>query len=253
MLGKVLLTALIILVIYYYFQWLKRSPNAPSRQTMVRYGLGAAVVVLVLLAATGRLHWLFAVIGSLLVAAQRLLPLMRFAPLVHRLYGQYNAARSPSGSPGGQSRVRTTFLLMTLDHETGNLDGEVLAGRFKGHRLKQLSLNQVLELRSECAGADRESLDLLDAYLDREFGDGWRERAGAAPGDGASGSAPNPQSGMTSAEAYEILGLEPGAERAQIIDAHRRLIQRLHPDRGGSAYLASAINRAKDLLLANSA
>ncbi len=54
---------------------------------------------------------------------------------------------------------------------------------------------------------------------------------------------------MTRTEALAILGLEEGAERAAIVQAHRQLMQRLHPDRGGNHYLASQLNRAKALLL----
>lgn len=54
---------------------------------------------------------------------------------------------------------------------------------------------------------------------------------------------------MTYDDALQILGLEPGATRDAIVDAHRRLIQKLHPDRGGSDYLASQINQARKVLL----
>jgi len=54
---------------------------------------------------------------------------------------------------------------------------------------------------------------------------------------------------MTVAEALEVLGLKPGASRDDIILAHRKLIARLHPDKGGSDYLAAQINLAKKVLL----
>ena len=97
-------------------------------------------------------------------------------------------------------------------------------------------------------GGDFESRQLLEAYLDSRF-PVWRknakadhrQRLGGAPGTGP----------MTKEEAYKVLGLEAGAAAADVRKAHRRLMQRLHPDIGGSSVLAARINEAKDVLLSN--
>ena len=153
----------------------------------------------------------------------------------------------PQRAPPGRSTVRTAALEMVLDHETGRLDGLVLAGRYEQKQLASLGLGALLELYSELY-SDSESRQLLETYLDSRF-PVWRENAqaggghrhGVAPGSGA----------MTKEEAYQILGLEAGATPADVRKAHRRLMQRLHPDVGGSSFLAARINEAKDILLTN--
>jgi hypothetical protein len=66
---------------------------------------------------------------------------------------------------------------------------------------------------------------------------------------GSAESAATSSATMTDTEALEILGLEAGCSRQAVLDAHRRLIHKLHPDRGGSDYLAAKINQARDILL----
>jgi hypothetical protein len=139
--------------------------------------------------------------------------------------------------------VETQFLRMTLDHDTGEMTGLVLAGRFAGLAFDELSQDQLQLLLSDFAGEDDESAALLRAYLDRTYGTDWQEPLrGDRTTDGLSGE-------MTRRDAYAILGLEEGASDEQIIAAHGRLIQRLHPDRGGSTFLAAKINQARELLL----
>ena len=134
---------------------------------------------------------------------------------------------------------------MELDHDSGLLEGSVLAGRFEGSRLGQLELEDLLALGRELSD-DPESTQLLEAYLDGRF-PVWRENVETDTRD-RQRSAPAPGA-MTKQEAYEILGLEAGASAAEIRKAHRRLMQRLHPDLGGTSFLAARINEAKDVLL----
>jgi DnaJ-like protein len=146
-------------------------------------------------------------------------------------------------TPGQVSRVRTAFLEMELDHDTGAMRGRVLAGRHEGAQFDALDVSALTGLLGEI---DEESRALLAAYLDRRDS-GWRENAdlGAAAGHG-----PAPRGGpMTQEEAYQVLGLQAGASAAEIGRAHRALMKKLHPDQGGSTYLAARVNQAKDILL----
>jgi len=151
-----------------------------------------------------------------------------------------SAARPP---PGQTSRVRSQFLDMMLDHVSGELKGQIVAGPHAGHGLDEFDLPQLTAIM---AGFDSESLSLLESYLDRRF-PAWRQDA---QGNTAGGQRRAASSGkMTDEEAYQILGLEPGAGRDQIGRAHRALMKKLHPDQGGSTYLAARVNEAKDTLL----
>jgi hypothetical protein len=148
---------------------------------------------------------------------------------------------------GTGSTVQSRYLRMHLDHDSGALSGEVLSGRFSGRKLDELDRKDLLAFRQEVA-ADGESLALVEAYLDRRLPD-WREDI---EGDAASGARRAPDTGpMTDEQAYQILGLTPGASKAEIRAAHRRLMKRVHPDQGGSTFLAAKINEAKDRLLGN--
>jgi hypothetical protein len=150
-------------------------------------------------------------------------------------------------TPGQRSTVRTAALEMELDHDSGALEGLVLAGRYEGRTLGDLGLEELRELYAELPG-DPESRQLLETYLDSRF-PVWREDPDAHGGEGL--RAPPGTGAMTKQEAYKILGLEAGATAADIRKAHRRLMQRLHPDLGGTSFLAARINEAKDVLLTN--
>ena len=150
---------------------------------------------------------------------------------------------SAQRSPGQTSHVRSQFLDMILDHDSGTLSARIVAGPYAGHSLDEFDLPQLTAMIS---GFDAESVSLLESYLDRRF-PAWRQDA---QGDGARGQNRAAASGkMTDEEAYQILGLQPGAGRDEISRAHRALMKKLHPDQGGSTYLASRVNEAKDTLL----
>jgi hypothetical protein len=146
-------------------------------------------------------------------------------------------------STGQVSRVRSAFIEMELDHDTGEMRGRILAGRHEGASLDALDLATLTGFLAEI---DEESRALLMAYLDRRA-PAWRDDM---QGDPAAGPSRAGSSGkMAEEEAYQILGVQPGATPEEIGRAHRTLMKKLHPDQGGSTYLAARVNEAKDVLL----
>ncbi|GGC01168.1 hypothetical protein GCM10011352_29110 [Marinobacterium zhoushanense] len=226
--------------------WLRRQPPQERTRAGAKLAFLLILLGLLFLAITGRLHWLGALIALLLPLAQRILPLfLRLLPWVQRGAQSYRRRQSSSG---GHSHVRSRMIAMSLAHDSGSMEGEVLEGSLRGRQLSSLSKEEFLQLLRECRSSDRDSARLLETYLDKRFGADWRaDDPGASDSSDESNSGDRPS--MTREEALAILGLEPGADREAIIDAHRRLIQRNHPDRGGSTWLASRINEAKTLLL----
>ena len=238
--ARLLLILLLIAGLYFLLRWLFSQP--PRIYWQVILVLLAAVLLTLVL--TGRAHWLTAVVAALLPFMRVLMNLLGAIPLLKKLLAGMGAAKSRDPPKSGQkSTVQGRYVRMTLDHDTGDINGEVLAGRFAGRKLDQLDLEQLLQLLSECQD-DQESVALLQAYLDRVHADSWRQQAGAQERRQSAEAGE-----MSSDEALQILGLSPGASEAEIIEAHRRLMQKMHPDRGGSAYLAARINLAKDILL----
>jgi DnaJ-domain-containing protein 1 len=169
--------------------------------------------------------------------------LLGWAPFGNVGFGNLFSGFNSQRSAGQTSQVRSQFLEMMLDHDTGQLAGRIVAGPNAGHSLDEFDLPQ---LAAMIPSFDAESVALLESYLDRRF-PAWRENAER---NSAGGQRRATSSGkMTDEEAYQILGLQPGASRDEIGRAHRTLMKKLHPDQGGSTYLAARVNEAKDTLL----
>jgi hypothetical protein len=155
--------------------------------------------------------------------------------------GMFGGARR---SAGRSSRVQSQYLDMSLDHGSGVLKGQLVAGPHAGRTLDEFDLSQLLVM---VPSFDAESVALLESYLDRRF-PAWRQDAQADRAGRQSGRTAATGK-MTDEEAYQILGLQPGATRDDISRSHRNLMKKLHPDQGGSTYLAARVNEAKDTLL----
>ena len=233
--------ALLLFAIFAARAFIKADPKKLA-QTM-RSISGWAMVLLSTMAA---LRGLFPIALPLAFVAAMLLG--RGSPFGGLFPGGFGpfAGRSEK-SEGQKSKVQTDHLQMALDHDSGEMDGLVIKGAHHGKRLSSLDEGELAGLYADYQRADQQSAQLLAAYLDRMHSD-WRP----ANGEGASGFEEQSSSygAMTREEAFDILGLKADAGPKEIADAHRKLMKKLHPDQGGSTYLAAKINQAKDVLMA---
>ncbi len=222
LLGICLLAAAIVLM-----QAIRTAGSAQIWR-FVRY-LGIAISGLFGLVGlfTGRPSWALVGLGAAGLIA-----------ILERRAGQGSSA---TGRGPGESDIETAYLRMQLDHASGQITGEVLDGRYRGRRIEQMAVHEVVDLLAECLAADPQGAQLLEAYLDRVEPD-WREAQAQSEGAGPPGP-------MTREEACKILGLKPGASDGEVRAAHRRLMKHHHPDHGGSTYLAAKIKEAKEVLL----
>jgi DnaJ-domain-containing protein 1 len=241
-LHPVIFLALLVGVLL-FISWYKRTPSGQQKRIRGRMLLFGGIGIVLLLLVTGHLNPIFALILAALALGQRILAVANMASMFKGFRNSMKGAAGPS--TGNASDVETRFLRMSLDHDTGAMEGVVLEGAYRGRRLAELALDELTDLLAVCRAQDSQSATVLEAYLDRVHGDVWR----AASHAGGTGHGKE-STLMTAAEAREILGVDPDAGRDDIIEAHRRLMQKNHPDRGGSTYLAAKINQAKDVLLA---
>lgn len=226
---------LVLLAVVATSRWFASTPPAAVLKTARWSGVLLFAGGILMLAVTGRLGWALAALAALIPWLMRLIQVRNAYRVFRAWSGRGGGVKAASGN---QSRVETRFLRMTLDHDSGVLSGEVRDGPFAGRTLSQLSFAEALDLYRFC-GADPQSVQLLESWLDRIWPD-WRAASGVREADNGR---------MTREEACQILGLAPDADRDAIKEAHRRLMVKLHPDHGGSTYLASKINQAKDVLL----
>lgn len=230
---------------------------AEGRKGHIKIAVIVLGLIILAAVATGRANVLMAPLGAamtLITRFKRFAPfLIRYFPQLKGFFGEAAQAGGAYNSQGsansGRSRVQSATLVMIFDHASGEMNGSIKRGQFEGYSLNELSVGELKELLKYCKNADPEAAGLLAAYLERyhakHFGGSG---AGGGAGAGSQSGAMN-SSGMNDKEALDILGLEPGAAKDDIVKAHRSLIGKMHPDKGGSTYLATKINAARDHLL----
>ncbi|MEG3617619.1 DnaJ domain-containing protein [Magnetovibrio sp. PR-2] len=228
-------------------RWYVSANPKTLKKGLMWIGLTVLVVLVVWLALSGKL---WAAVGALPVVFMwfmRMFTGLRYAQMFARMFGLGGGGKgwhTPGSSETGDgqgSTVRTAFVEVHLDHASGHMSGLVLAGSFQGRSLDSLSQDEALRLYAEAA-SDADSVRVIESFLDRRFPD-WRNHTQHQSQHTA------PPGNMDRAEALKVLGLQEGASEADIKAAHRRLMANVHPDKGGSDYLAQQINWAKDVLL----
>ncbi len=236
---RIILLILLLLVVFYLVSRFQRLDAAKQKNVFRLVLLAGFFGLLFILVITGRFSWLIALIGGLLPLIPRAFRLfMGVWPSVRPYFQRYQQNR--------QSSMRTRFVSLQIDMLSGALQGEILEGEFAGQALQAMSLEQLLLFLSYCQQHDVQSAALLVAYLDREHA-GWRSESEKT----ADQQVPDSEfdAVVSQRQAREVLGVEEGASKKDIISAHKRLMQKMHPDRGGSDYLAGQINKARDILL----
>ncbi len=243
--GRLVIVFLVATILFALMRILLAKQKLNIHQFFGLYFVALAGIALLFLGVTGRLHPVFAVAGVVLPFIGRIIPWIGRAFTAVNLFktfrnlgGSIAGAGSTSSGPA-QSEITTKFIHMVLIHDTGMMDGKVLMGQFKDEALSNLSLENLLVLLRECQ-QDGDSVNILQAYLDREHPE-WSEQE--------SRTQPAGSEQMDRQQALDILGLENTAVKEDVIAAHRKLMQKMHPDRGGSTYLAARINEAKDFLV----
>lgn len=232
-----------------YFQKLLQQGKAGK----IKICLIVIGLVLLGMAMSGKAHALFAVIGAAMTQIMRISPLLiRFAPSLRRFLGTGALGASAAKASGaGVSRVVTDTITMTLQHASGQMDGEVLKGPYQGNLLSQLSIDKLKSLYLQCQQDDPDAVRLLISYLQKERSSEWQFDSSENQKNTGDHQNNHSNSGMSISEASEILGVSQNATKSEVVDAHRSLMGRLHPDKGGNNYLAAKVNAAKKILLEN--
>lgn len=223
------LLALLLIGYLAYKRYAQLEPKQ-RQQWLKKFGVTIFLALVLFALLTGRLNW----IGALIMGA------LPFLNKMWTLFWQGKALKSWWDKQQGNSAMQSQGLILSFDQ--GALDGEIKIGKQAGKFLSQLNESELDALFQEFSRQDKAAAGLLQIYLVHRFGQHWQ---------GSPLNQTGPSSDMSVEEARALLGVTATADKKTIVNAHRKLIQKFHPDRGGNDYLAARLNLAKDLLLKN--
>ncbi|MCH9698773.1 MAG: molecular chaperone DnaJ [Gammaproteobacteria bacterium] len=191
--------------------------------------------------APGFIGLMIPLFAALIAGIIRLLPaLIRYAPILYRIWFSW---KQQTTSNGGVRTVETKFLRLHINLNGIPVEGEVIAGQFTGRQLLSLTRSELDQLIRECSGDQQSRVILQQLRASGNYSQsGYYQHSQSRQKTSSCGR-------MSKSQALKILGLNPGSTRQDIISAHRKLMQKAHPDHGGTAELAAQINSARDVLL----
>lgn len=236
MIIRVILIVAVLYFIFSAFNKVQKAKPKKRKSLLIGYAVYSIIGLLLLAFFTGKLHWLGAVAAGAVGLLRVGLPtLMRLAPLA-----KFLGKNAPFGSPA----FNTEFLVLRLDISSGVITGEIKSGPHAGKKLSELSNEDFTELEQHYAAKDKRSLYLLRIYRQKNS-----QHTNQGHSESSSQDFSAPTSNPSFDEALQILGIDKNTEKKDVDKAHKRLIQKLHPDRGGNDYLASRVNLARDIVL----
>jgi DnaJ-domain-containing protein 1 len=236
--SRIIFFVIMLAGIVFWWHW-KNTTDAKLRKRLLqRSVIGALIIFLLMMVVTGHMNWMGAVLAGVLAFVRQNIGLVaRYAPVITQFYRAHVSASQPSGT----ATVSTRFIRMNLDHATGKLSGNVLAGEFQGRALDSMNKSELDRLQDWCGKNDADSARLLESYISARFG----ANSGSSTHNNSTGVSAGD---MTVEEALQVLGLKAEPSKEEITQAYRKIIQQLHPDRGGNEYFAAKANQARQVL-----
>lgn len=233
MLVRLVLLTLLLGLCLYSIHYIRRQPAEDQKRLWWKAIFIGGGITLGLLAITGRMHWIGLIVAAIVPIFKSVLALAARAMPVILPWMQHKARQNQA-----RAQSTTTPYLQFVVDDNGDMGGLITRGALVGKQLKDLTQDQLLSFYRECQTC-RDSRDVFTVYLNKYH-------PGILRGNSKNVKVPN---GLSQQEAQDILGLQAGFSKKDVIQAHRNLIQKLHPDRGGNDYLAAQINAAKERLL----
>lgn len=259
MIIKLIIGIAIIAALFSFIHKYKKA-NPQERKSWILKGVIAVVVVAVIVGAmTGRVPVIAGLVAA--VATFGRFGLRWGMPL----------AKMWLAKSGGNATFRSEYLIMSVSVANGQMTGKVIKGEFAEQSLGNIKEDDIQKLHRYFNEHDKKSYYLLTAYIrSRGFANTFtgkdQDHFDSAQHDqqrnhqdnhhqyhGGHSNTPSHCGGVPLSEAMEIFGFKEPPTKKEIIAAHRRLMSKLHPDKGGSDYLAARVNQAREILLENDA